>query len=91
MASIEYMHLFYAGGDIPIALSECLVFFTGTDRIIDPDLQNAVLDFSSTNSHPTASTCVPRLTLPTKHHDDYDKFKEEMCHAFTHHGGFGLC
>lgn len=72
-----------AGGDIPIDFKECIVFFSGTDRISNSKLQDSVLYFSASTLYPTATTCVPQLTLPIRHHNNYSQIKANMSYAFT--------
>ena len=82
----------YKGGDVPVSLNKCLVFFTGTECIPPTGFDLPLtLNFNNSNVFPSASTCALVLTLPTMYHDNYGLFKEKMLYGFVNHGGFGLC
>ena len=46
--------------------------------------------FDSSTDWPLASTCVLQLTLPTKFHDNFEKFRDNVVFGLLNHGGFGL-
>ena len=73
-----------------MTLGMVLNFFTGSDGIPPCGYSNPPeLNFNSVNVLPTASTCAPSLTLPTKF-SDYEEFKASLVKGLTWHGGFGL-
>ena len=73
-----------------MTLGMVLNFFTGSNGIPPCGYSNPPeLNFNSVNVLPTASTCAPSLTLPTKF-SDYEEFKASLVKGLTWHGGFGL-
>ena len=67
-----------------------LIFFTGAKEIPPLGLpHDPQLNFNSTLSYPTASTCAIELTLPTMYEDNHE-FEAAMNTAFLAYGGFGL-
>lgn len=78
------------GDSDEVTLGTVLNFFTGSDAIPPCGYANPPeLNFSPCNVLPTASTCAPSLTLPTKY-SNYDDFKSNLVKGMTWHGGFGL-
>ena len=77
--------------DAEVSLSTVLSFFTGADVPPPLGFHPATLKFSEVVAEfPTASSCALELTLPTKHHNNPDMFREKFVYALKHHGGFGL-
>lgn len=74
-----------------VTLEELLVFFSGCNKIPPCGFGDRPrLNFSSEDVFPTASTCVPMLTLPTRYHNDPQAFYDKVVYAIQNHGGFGL-
>ena len=71
---------FAADDDVAeVTLSTVLNFFTGAE--IPPSLgfHPATFQYSEVDAEfPTASTCALELTLPTKHHNIPDMFREKF-------------
>ena len=87
------INLLYIGGidaddGEVLSVSNCLSFFTGTNKIPPTGFNSEyTLNF---NFFPTASMCALILTLSTLYYDCYTTFKQKMLYAFCNNGGFGL-
>lgn len=65
--------------DAEVTLSTVLNFFTGAEVPPSLGFHPATFQYSEVdNEFPTASTCALELTLPTKHHNEPDMFREKF-------------
>ena len=71
-------------------LCDLLAFFTACEMVpvmgFDPE---PTLCFNEHDIFPTALTCAHQLVLPTRYHDDEQKFKAAMSTGLQFYGGYG--
>ncbi|XP_062515740.1 uncharacterized protein LOC134191175 [Corticium candelabrum] len=78
------------GGAVEETLCDLLAFFTACEMVpvmgFDPE---PTLCFNEHDIFPTALTCAHQLVLPTRYHDDEQKFKAAMSTGLQFYGGYG--
>lgn len=76
---------------LQVTLRQVLSFFTGTEypSPFGFDITTSV-SFASTGDFLLASTYALQITLPTKHFDKVDEFRNKMLYTLQNHREFGL-
>lgn len=74
-----------------VSLAKVLSFCTGSEYPPPLGFENPItVRFDPNTDWPMASTCAFQLTLPTKFHNDFEKFRDNVVFGVLNHGGFGL-